>query len=99
MKPAYRPSDLRLVLDPSTGRFHYARPMAMRVGAAPAPAAQQPPLEATPTPGESFSMADLSSAFTHAITPSLILVGIATGAATALGWVLVTKYVFKDRGR
>ena len=113
MIPAYRSSSARLVRDPQTGRWHYARPMAegyrgtgiqgYRFGteigaAAAAPSAQQPPLQAQATAEESFSMADLSKAFTHAITPTLIVVGIATGAAFAIGSGLVSRYLFKDRG-
>jgi hypothetical protein len=60
------------------------------------------PLDAatdTAPPAESFSMADLSKAFTHAITPTLLVVGIATGAAFAIGSGLVSKYLFKDHRR
>ncbi len=97
MTPAYRASNVRLIRDPRTGRWAYTRPMPLAIVGAPAPAPANPAADVAPT--ESFSLADISKAFTHAITPSLILVGAATGAATALGWILMTRYVFKERGR
>jgi hypothetical protein len=47
-------------------------------------------------PEQSFTLSELGSAIKN-ITPTLIIVGIATGAAFAIGSGLVTRYLFKGK--
>ncbi len=56
-----------------------------------------PRLEVAPTE-ESFTISDIKTAITH-VTPTLLIVGIATGAAFAVGSGLVHHFLFKGRRR
>ena len=49
-----------------------------------------------PKKEESFTISELGNAVKQ-ITPTLIIIGIATGAAFAIGSGLVTRYLFKGR--
>jgi len=46
--------------------------------------------------GETFTLGDVKAALGK-ITPTLLLMGIATGAAFAIGGGLVSRFVFRDR--
>lgn len=102
-RPFYpTPGGLRHLYDPLTGQMVVVRPRShaphpMAFGAmvpAPPPAPGPAPLD---DPAETFTLADLGKAIKH-ITPTLLLVGIATGAAFAIGSGLVSHFLF-DRGR
>jgi hypothetical protein len=56
-----------------------------------APLAPDPP---PAPPVNTFTLADLKSAL-HQITPTILVVGIATGAAFAIGSKLVDRYIFR----
>jgi len=98
-------SGLRHLYDPLTGQMVVVRPRP-HVSHTPHPMAfgamvQAPPLPPGPAPlddpAETFTLADLGKAIKH-ITPTLLLVGIATGAAFAIGSGLVSHFLF-DRSR
>lgn len=55
---------------------------------------QDPPPPA-PT-GENFSFADFGAAV-RKITPAMVVVGVATGAAFAIGSGLVARFLFRPR--
>lgn len=79
----YRPGSSVLMTD----RYAYPRPDVLQFG-------QAPPLDEKEQ--EERGVRAIKSAL-GSITPTLILVGIATGAAFAIGSGLVHRYVFKER--
>lgn len=91
MFTAPQQGDVREIYDPRTNQILLVRRRqpntSLRVGVDPQPTPKQP---------ESFTLADLGAALKK-ITPSLLLIGIATGAAFAIGSGLVSRLVFKDR--
>lgn len=71
------------------GQQPTAGPIAAPMVAAPAPApANEPPS------GEHFTLADLGAAIKK-VTPAVLILGIATGFAFALGNGIASKYVLK----
>jgi hypothetical protein len=86
---AYRP-----LYDPLTGQMvlgRYRPPsQTMTIGAYPQ---QAPPADPPP---ESFTLDDIHNALKR-VTPSLLLIGIATGAAFAIGAGLVSRLIFNER--
>ena len=49
-----------------------------------------------PAPAETFTIDDLAKAV-HKVTPSLLILGIATGAAFAIGSGLAHRYFFNNK--
>lgn len=61
------------------------------VGALPPPGG-----EPVPAGAETFTLGDMKQALSR-VTPTLLFVGIATGAAFAIGGGLVSRFVFRDK--